>query len=72
MEYDKENGILKAADNKILVRKSDGMMYGSSVTLGQTWYVDGKKLDEPRVETPDDFEEQDIPENLMGDIEQQL
>lgn len=62
MTYDKETKTLTADEGKILVRKEDGAVYGESIALGYTWYIGGKKLDTPHEDVPDDFGEQEKPQ----------
>ena len=52
---------IHADDGKLLVRKSDGQVAGESVTLGYNYYEAGIPLNEPHLETPDDYEEVDNP-----------
>lgn len=52
-----------ADEGKILKRKNDGHYYGTEVTLGYNYYEAGIALSEPKLETPEDFEEVDMPEN---------
>lgn len=52
-----------ANEGKILKRKNDGHYYGTEVTLGYNYYEAGVALSQPKLETPDDFEEVDKPEN---------
>lgn len=52
-----------ADEGKILKRKGDGHFYGTEVTLGYNYYEAGVALSQPKLETPDDFEEVDKPEN---------
>lgn len=52
-----------ADEGKILKRKSDGHFYGTEVTLGYNYYEAGVALSQPKLETPDDYEEVDKPEN---------
>lgn len=52
-----------ADEGKILKRKIDGHYYGTEVTLGYNYYEAGVALSQPKLETPDDFEEVDMPEN---------
>lgn len=59
MTYDDITSTLTASEGKVIKRKSDGIIYGESVMLGKTWYINGKKLDTPHDEVPDDFEEVD-------------
>lgn len=55
--------IIKADEGKTLVRKSDGMDCGDTVHLGYDYYDAGVALSEPRMMTPDDYEEVDKPED---------
>lgn len=52
-----------AEDGKILKRKNDGHYYGTEVTLGYNYYEAGVALSQPKLETPDDYEEVNKPEN---------
>lgn len=52
-----------ADEGKILKRKCDGHFYGTEMTLGYNYYEAGVALSSPKLETPDDFEEIDKPEN---------
>ena len=53
-----------ADEGKILKRKGDGHFYGTEVTLGYNYYEAGVALSKPKLETPDDYEEVDMPEGL--------
>lgn len=55
--------IIKADEGKTFVRKSDGMDCGDTVHLGYDYYDAGVALSEPRMMTPDDYEEVDKPED---------
>lgn len=55
-----------AEDGKLLRKRSDGMIYGDQVSLGYDYYDAGVGLSEPRLLTPDDFEEVDMPEGYMA------
>ena len=46
-----------AEEGKVFKRKSDGLIFGEEIFLGYTYYNKGKKLDEPHLEVPEDFEE---------------
>ena len=48
---------LVAEEGKLLCRKSDGWVAGESVTLGYNYYEVGVGLAQPKMETPDDYEE---------------
>lgn len=52
-----------ADEGKLLVRKSDGWVAGERFTLGYDYYEAGVGLAEPRLATPEDFEEIDKPED---------
>ncbi|MBK5720158.1 hypothetical protein JGH11_04655 [Dysgonomonas sp. Marseille-P4677] len=41
-------------------RKSDGYIYIGSVYLGKLFFINGKRLDEPIDEKPEDFELVDL------------
>lgn len=62
MTVDKNNSKHIIADEgKVFQRKSDGFIYGEEIYLGYTYYIGGKKLDEPHLEVVEDFEEIDAP-----------
>lgn len=46
-----------ADDKKVFQRKADKLIFGSEIYLGYTYYIDGKKLPEPKLEVIEDFEE---------------
>ena len=50
---------IKADEGKVLRRISDQMIFGKEVTLGYTYYIDGKLLDTPLRELPEHYEEID-------------
>lgn len=53
---------IKAAEGKVLRRKSDGWIAGNEIYLGYTYYLNGRKIDEPLLELPEHYEEMDAPE----------
>lgn len=55
-----ENNHIVAAEGKVFRRKSDGVIFGNEIYLGYTWYINDTPLDEPRLETAEDFEEVDF------------
>ena len=58
MTQDKANAIHYIADEgKVFRRISDGVVFGSEIYLGYTYYIDGVKLLEPKLEVIEDFEE---------------
>lgn len=56
-----ENKTITAQEGKVFRRKSDGMVFGNEITLGYTYYLGGKRLEEPLLELPEHFEEIDAP-----------
>ena len=58
-----ENRIIKASEGKVFRRISDGFIFGKEINLGYTYYLGGKKLEEPLLELPEHFEE--IDESIM-------
>ena len=56
-----EERILKASKGKVFRRISDGFIFGKEINLGYTYYLGGKKLEEPLLELPEHFEEIDEP-----------
>lgn len=57
-----DNNIITAEEGKVLRRISDGHIFGESVYLGYTYYLNGEKLSEPLLELPEHYEEIDKPE----------
>lgn len=56
------NGKTITADRgKCLRRISDGKLMGHKVTLGYTYYLGGKRLEEPLLELPEHYEDADLP-----------
>lgn len=74
---DKETYKLLAEDGKVLMRKSDGTLFGDTLVLGYVWYLAGVKLlDEdgnpsPHWEVPEDYTEVDKPEEPDEDDEKE-
>ena len=60
--------IIEAEEGKILVRKSDGWIAGKSYPLGYNYYEAGLPLAEKKLETPDDYEEIDAPEDYEAPV----
>ena len=46
-----------ADEGKVFQRKSDGFIFGNEIYLGFTYYLNGEKLQEPKLEVIEDFEE---------------
>ena len=58
MIQDKDNKAHWIADEgKVFKRKSDDFIFGNEIYLGYTYYLNGKKLPEPKLEVIEDFEE---------------
>ena len=58
MTQDKNNKAHWIADEgKVFKRISDGFIFGNEIYLGYTYYLNGKKLQEPKLEVIEDFEE---------------
>ena len=58
MTIDKNNPKHIIADEgKVFKRISDGFIYGNEIYLGYTYYLNGEKLQEPKLEVIEDFEE---------------
>lgn len=58
MTQDKTNAIHYIADEgKVFRRISDGVVFGSEIYLGYTYYIGDEKLSEPKLEVIEDFEE---------------
>jgi hypothetical protein len=57
--------VLKAAEGKLLRRKSDGFIAGPELWLGYTYYLGSTKLVEPLLELPEHYEEIDMPEDFL-------
>ena len=58
MIQDKDNKAHWIADEgKVFKRISDGFIFGNEIYLGYTYYINGEKLPEPKLEVIEDFEE---------------
>ncbi|UMQ43917.1 hypothetical protein MKS83_09465 [Chryseobacterium sp. Y16C] len=55
-----KDNVITSEEGKVFRRKIDGVIFGSEIYLGTTYYLDGIRLEKPIQETPDDFEEIDI------------
>lgn len=53
--------VITASEGKWLKRKSDDKLFGKLVTLGYTYYLGGKRLEEPLLELPEHYEDADLP-----------
>ena len=58
MTQDKNNKAHWIPDEgKTFKRISDGFIFGNEIYLGYTYYLNGEKLSEPKLEVIEDFEE---------------
>ena len=58
MTQDKDNKAHWIADEgTVFKRISDGFIFGNEIYLGYTYYLNGEKLTEPKLEVIEDFEE---------------
>ena len=64
-----ENRIIKAQEGKVFRKLSDGFVFGNEINLGYTYYLNGKKLEEPFLEFPEQFEETDKPVEEVNEYE---
>ena len=62
-----ENRTIKAEKGKCLFRKSDGFFAGLEIALGYTYYIGGKKLEEPILEMPQDYEEVEVTQEIIDE-----
>lgn len=66
MKIDKSNSNHLIADtDKVFQRISDNQIFGPEIYLGYTYYLGGKKLNEPLLELPEHFTEIDTPEEYQ-------
>lgn len=56
-----EEKVIKASEGKVFRRISDGFIFGNEISLGYTYYLNGKKLEQSLLELPEHFEEIDEP-----------
>lgn len=60
--------VINAAEGKVLHRISDGWIAGEEIYLGYTYYLGGRKLDQPLLELPEHYGEVDIPEEFSNEM----
>lgn len=64
-----EDNILYADEGKWLRRIVDQSIYGDKIYLGYTYYINGVLQTPPHLDTPADFEEIPIPEDVIPNEE---
>lgn len=62
-----DNNHIIADEGKVFRRIDDNRIYGTEIYLGYSYYINGVKLDEPHLDTPEDFEEIDDPEEITAE-----
>lgn len=63
------DNVLTADEGMVLRRIADQLIYGSQITLGYTYYINGVLQNPPHLDTPADFEEIPIPEDVIPNEE---
>lgn len=58
----KDLTVLTASEGKVLKRVGTDEIYGNEVVLGYSYYKNGEKLTEPHLDSVEDFEEVDAPQ----------
>ena len=53
------SNVIKADEGKVFRRIADGQIYGKEISLGYSYFIGGKKLKEPHLDIPEDFEQID-------------
>lgn len=62
-----KDNIITVPEGKLIKRLSDGALFGRVLSLGYTYYLDGKRLDTPRLEQFADFCEIDETETATNE-----
>lgn len=60
--------VIKASEEKVLRRISDGWIAGAEIHLGYTYYLGSRKLVEPILELPEHYEEIDMSEDFLSNF----
>lgn len=66
MTVDVQENSISASAGMLLKRKADGLVCGSKVYLGMTYYMGDVKLEEPIQEVPEHYEEVPDPYYYKG------
>lgn len=59
--------VILAEEGKVFKRRNSEEIYGNELALGYSYYIDGKRLDAPHLDVPEDFEEIDAPEEPINE-----
>lgn len=59
------DNVLYADEGKWLRRTSNKIFYGNKIYLGYSYYINGVLQTPPHLDTPADFEEVPIPEDVI-------
>jgi hypothetical protein len=62
-----EGNIIYAERGKVFRRIGTDDIYGDSIILGYSYYINGEKLSEPHLDVPEDFEEVDSDEPITDE-----
>ena len=57
---------IKADEGKVFRRKGTDEIFGEEIYLGYSHYIGGVLQRPPHLDTPEDFEEVDMPEGYMN------
>lgn len=57
-----DNNHIIADEGKVFRRKVSGEIFGKEIYLGYSYYIGGVLQNPPHLDTPEDFEEIDAPE----------
>lgn len=60
-----KDNIIIADKGKVFKRIADSQIYGNEISLGYSYYINGVKLDTPHLDTIDDFEQIDEPNDTL-------
>ena len=60
-----DNKHIIADEGKVFKRIEDDLIFGNEIYLGYAWYINGIKLDEPKEEKAEDFEEIEEPKEEL-------
>ena len=58
----KDLTVITASEGKVLKRVGTDEIYGNEVVLGYSYYKNGERLAEPHLDSVEDFEEVDAPQ----------
>lgn len=62
-----EGNVIYAEKGMVFKRKNHNDVFGDTIYLGKSYYIDGVLLDEPYTDTAEDFEEIDSPDEIEAE-----